>query len=319
MKHKWIVKNLTQRQRLDVFIAERLPEITRSQIAKLLKNGAGTVNNKKAVVHQFLKSGDVCEFEVEARRAVPLLRNTIPPQQDALPLPDLRIIKETRDWLVIDKSAGLIVHAAPKNENVTLVDLLLKHDPKIAKVGENPERPGIVHRLDREVSGLMVIARTQDAYDNLKQQFAGHKIIKKYLALVHGQIKEDEGDIKFRIARSKTKARMAARPVHEREGKAAWTHFKTLKRFRQATLLELDIFSGRTHQIRAHLLALNHPVMGDLLYGRTSKDKNLKMPRLMLQSVHLSFTDPASGEHEIFDLPPAPEFNQIMKQLSSSL
>jgi 23S rRNA pseudouridine1911/1915/1917 synthase len=174
-----------------------------------------------------------------------------------------------------------------------------------------------MHRLDREVSGLMVIAKTQDAYDNLKQQFASHTVEKRYLALVHGFVKEDYGDLKFRIGRSKSKGRMAARPEMDLEkGKAAWTHYKTLQRFAAAALLELTILSGRTHQIRTHLLAFNHPVMGDPLYGRKEDDKRHKPKRLLLQSVHLMFQDPATGGTRSFDLKPDPAFDEIMKRLT---
>lgn len=312
MKYKWIVEETRDRPRLDVFIAARLPEISRSRIAKLLKNRAGTVNGKTAAVHQFLKTGDVVEFCDEARKTE--LEAAASGAKRATD--KLKIIKETADWIVLDKPAGLIVHAAPGKDQATLVDLLLAHDPKMAKIGESPERPGIMHRLDKEVSGLMVVARTQDAFDDLKKQFAGHEVEKKYLALVYGTVRDDEGDIKFRIARSKTKARMAARPEHEEQGKAAWTHYKTLRRFRTASLLELEILSGRTHQIRAHLFALNHPVMGDPLYRRRSAEKGVQAPRLMLQSVHLSFMDPATHERHTFDLPPVSEFELIMRELA---
>ncbi|MFH1621288.1 MAG: RluA family pseudouridine synthase [Patescibacteria group bacterium] len=318
MKHKWIIRDSVTPQRLDVFIATKLTDITRSHIAKLLKNSAGTVNGKTASVHQFLKTGDVVEFnDTPPKKTIKTTKeenNNGDTKKENYP--SLHIIKETKDWIVLDKPAGLLVHTAPGKDEETLVDQLLEHDPKIAKIGEDPERPGIVHRLDREVSGLMVVARTQDAFDDLKRQFTGHEVEKKYMAMVHGQITDDEGDIKFRIARSKTKARMAARPVHEKEGKAAWTHFKTLKRYRKATLLELDILSGRTHQIRAHLLAFNHPVMGDPLYNRRAEDRGVKATRLMLQSMHLKFKDPDTGEFQTFDILPVPEFALLEKQLA---
>lgn len=318
MTYTWTVPDLLTRKRLDVFIAEELPEMTRSQIAKLLKSGAGTVNGKPATVHEFLKSGDTVTFDdattKKPRAGSPKQSATIRPRHAEAP--PLEIIQETPDWLVINKPAGLLVHPdRGLMDEPTLVDALLDHDPGIAKIGEDPTRPGIMHRLDKEASGLMVIAKTQAAYDGLKKQFAEHSVEKRYLALVYGEVNEDHGDIKFRIARSKTKQRMAARPTHESEGKAAWTHFKTVKRFKNASLLELDIFSGRTHQIRAHLLAFNHPIMGDPLYKRKSEDRNIQAPRLMLQSVHLSFVDPATGTKKTFDLPEAPEFAQLINQL----
>gem|GEM_PF-170587 len=313
MPNTWTVSQDDAGARLDVFLAGKLPEMTRSQIAKFLKAGTGKVNGKSASVHRFLHPGDVVEFGTEGSAQG---KTDIPAEKrPAMPLPELRIIDETKDFIVLDKPAGVLVHPDSKQLTGTLVDALVAHDPKIAKIGENPERPGIMHRLDKEVSGLMVVAKTQDAFDSLKAQFAEHSVDKTYLALVHGEMENEEGDIKFRIARSKTKTRMAARPAHEEEGKAAWTHYRTLKRFRNASLLELSIFSGRTHQIRAHLLALNHPVIGDVLYGRKSENRNIKAPRLMLQCVKLGFKDPMTGELRKYELPPVKEFAEVEKML----
>jgi 23S rRNA pseudouridine1911/1915/1917 synthase len=179
-------------------------------------------------------------------------------------------------------------------------------------VGADPQRPGIVHRLDRDVSGLMLVAKTQDAYDALTQQFRDRRIQKTYLALTYGSITEDEGDIKFRIARSTTKPRMAARPEGEEEGRAAWTHYQVQERRRTMTLVELEILSGRTHQIRAHLFAFHHPIIGDALYQPRRVAIRMKAPRLMLQSIKVSFFDPKSGERQTFSIPPVPEFAQLL-------
>lgn len=311
MKHTWTVPDQLGRKRLDVFLSEELPDMTRSHIAKLLKLGAGKVNGKPASVHEFLVVGDTVEFDSEMKKKVADKKPTRPKH-----ISPLRIVDETDDWIVINKPNGLLVHPDGKDEDeATLVDALLGHDPSLAKIGEDPSRPGIMHRLDKEASGLMVIAKTQDAYDNLKKQFAEHTVEKRYIALVYGTVADEEGEIRFRIAHSKTKQRMAARPEHEETGKAAWTHYKTIKRFTHASLLELDIFSGRTHQIRAHLLAFSHPIIGDPLYVRRSEDRNIKAPRLMLQCIHLSFKDPKTGTAKSYDLPPEKEFDELMAKL----
>ncbi len=308
MQNEWRVEAYPERVRLDVFLAEMLPDISRSRIAKLLKGGGGSVNGKVASVHTFLKTGDLVRFEnADTERKLA--------QQDTPP-PPLTIVDEAPDYLVIDKQVGVLAHADAKNEHGTVVDAVLAHDPSIAKVGEDPQRPGIVHRLDKDVSGLMVVARTQKGFDSLKAQFSQHKTEKAYLALVYGEIPKDEGDIKFRIARSKTKGRMAARPEHEDEGKAAWTHYKVKQRHRNATLVELHIISGRTHQIRAHMLAMNHPIIGDPLYTRAALERNVKAPRIMLQCVSLAFDDPATGERKHYELPPVPEFATLARAFS---
>ncbi len=347
MPTHWTVQTTDIGIRLDVFLTREMPETTRSQIAKRIKTGEVTVNGKAASVHRFLKKGDVVQttplpppFPTKGGGIAPSIRRqeNEPPPSVNKPARQSRedqaggegagggeqgggqvvvVLSETPDWLVINKPSGLLVHPDTKTQSGTLVDFLLAHNPKIAKVGEDPSRPGIMHRLDKEASGLMVIAKTQDAFDDLKHQFAKHSVDKRYLALVYGEMEKEEGDIKFKIARSKTKPRMAARPEQEEEGKAAWTHYRVKQRFRGATLLELEILTGRTHQIRAHLLAMNHPIMGDPLYKRRKEDRNIVAPRLMLQAVHLGFHDPATGEKKEFDFSPDPEFMQCIKLLDS--
>ncbi len=317
MPTAWTIQATDTGIRLDIFLTREMPETTRSQVAKRIKNGNVTVNGKAATVHRFLKKGDAVELNDAQKMdgVVGATRRVAPTEMTAC-IPTVPLIAETPDWLVLDKPPGLLVHPDAKTNNGTLVDFLIVHDPAIAKVGEDPSRPGIMHRLDKEASGLMVIAKTQDAFDSLKRQFAEHTVEKKYLALVFGEMEKEEGDIKFKIARSKTRQRMAARPEHEEEGKVAWTHYKVLRLFRNASLLELTILTGRTHQIRAHLLAINHPIIGDPLYKRRKEDRNISAPRLMLQAVHLGFRDPATGEKIEFDLSPDQAFNQCITALS---
>lgn len=316
MEHHWTVTSDQVGTRLDLFVCAQLPHLSRSAIAKRIKNGDVQVNGKSVSVHRFLKKNDVVEFDDES----PSRSKKITARDaDAGTTPaKLVIIDETKDVLVIDKPAGLLVHPVTNKEESSLVDLLLAHDPTLKSVGENPERPGIVHRLDKEVSGLMVIAKTQRGFDHLKRQFAEHHVDKRYLALVHGVPRHAEGDIKFRIARSTSKARMAARPSHETEGKAAWTHYRVLESFNGAALLELRILSGRTHQIRAHLLALGNPVVGDPLYTLRRIGRRITSPRLLLQAVYLSFKDPVTEEDRVYTLAPDPAFQNVINTLDRS-
>lgn len=310
-------------ERLDIFLSGEWPEHSRSQIAKRIKSGEIVVNGKTASVHQFLKEGDKIEVLNEEMRkpskAAPKSKLGSGATIIHAPLPRLEIIKETADWIVVNKPVGVVVHPDTKHLSGTLVDAVLKHAPEMAKVGEDPSRPGIMHRLDKEVSGLMVFAKTQKAFENLKHQFATHTVDKRYIALVHGEISQDEGDLKFRIARSSSKNRMAAKPQTAEDGKAAWTHYKTLQRFHNATLLELTILSGRTHQIRAHLLAFNHPVIGDPLYTRSGLTRTIQAPHTLLQNIHLAFNDPETGELQSFDLKPSKTMTDIMAQLSAPI
>ncbi len=325
---QWHITENDAGARLDTFLTAQRPNISRSGIQKLIKQGHVLVNGKQTSVHHFLKIGDKVDFSEPNR-------GQYQDEEDGkgrLKIKDERprtgsdekvhekqpeIIAETSDWLVINKPVGLLVHPDAHQEE-SLVDWLIEHDPKIAKVGEHPDRPGIVHRLDREVSGLMVIAKTQRAYEDLQNQFSSRQVEKAYLALVHGELSKDEGDIKFRIARSSTQARMAARPSQEEKGRAAWTHYVVKDRFVGATLVEIHILSGRTHQIRAHFHALGHPVIGDDLYKRQKTDRNVKAPRLMLQSIGLTFDDPATHEQKSFTLTPDPAFEVLTQEFRHS-
>jgi 23S rRNA pseudouridine1911/1915/1917 synthase len=319
MTNKWNIGPEEAGQRLDVFLASKMPDLTRSAIAKKIKEGAGLVNGKKTTVHKFLKAGDKVEFNGAPTQRAPSihLRNqSIEETPRRFDLNEI-IIKETPDWIVVNKPAGLLVHPDSQHPRGTLIDLLIAHFPPLAKIGEDPERPGIVHRLDKDVSGLMVVAKTQDAFDNLKQQFSHHQTKKVYLAMVEGAPPKEEGDIKFRIARSGTQARMAARPITDQRGKAAWSHYKVIQKMRRHSLLKVEILSGRTHQIRAHLFALGCPVVGDDLY-KNKKTKYLRNEtdagRIMLQSIELTFDDPKTNERMTFILPPDQSFDTYLPE-----
>ncbi len=317
MNYYFTVPDNIPKIRLDVFLNQQIPKLTRSYIAKKLKSGAGLVNGKPAVVHTFLKPGDQIFFnnaDTESfTKLVKINQKSINNKSQF----DIKkyIIQETKDYFVINKPAGLIVHPDGTNKVETLVDLLVEYYPPIAKIGEDPSRPGIVHRIDKDVSGLMVVAKNQSAFDNLKQQFKERKTRKKYSAIVYGRFTKKEGEIKFRIARSKSKARMAALPENSIKGKSAWTHYKVIKELKNASLIELDIFSGRTHQIRVHLNALKHPIIGDKLYTQ-KQYKIIPVNRLMLQSTELSFLDPTTSDPSTFTIPLAPEFKLFIKQNS---
>ncbi|MEI7511999.1 MAG: RluA family pseudouridine synthase [Candidatus Uhrbacteria bacterium] len=313
----WLISPDQQDERLDVFLTSMLPERTRSSIQKLIKDERVTVNGKPVSVHRFLKNGDKVAWNGQEK----ISKAKISVKVETGPLPDFNdmIIEETADWIVINKPTGLMVHPDDGQKTGTLIDLLMAHDPKIGKIGEDPERPGIISRLDREVSGLMVIAKTQHAFDELKKQFSGRTVRKSYLAFCYGNLPLEEGEIKFRIARSTTQPRMAARPENEKkEGKAAWTHYIVREHFKSATLADIEILSGRQHQIRAHLHAMQTPVIGDQLYAIENTKRNIQAPRLMLQSIALEFDDPTTGERKKFKLDPDPAFETMAEEFRRS-
>ncbi len=197
----------------------------------------------------------------------------------------MKIIFENNDIFVINKPANLTVHPTKSEQNNTLVNQLLAYEPKIKNVGDDPLRPGIVHRLDKDTSGLMVIAKNQKSFEHLKKQFSQRKVTKKYLALVHGKVKDNKGTITKSISFSKKdfKKRTA---LLDKDSKPAITEYKILKKFKNHTLLEVYPKTGRTHQIRIHLHSISHPIVGDKQY----KFKRLKTPQgLTRQFLHATY------------------------------
>jgi 23S rRNA pseudouridine1911/1915/1917 synthase len=288
--------------RLDLALAQTL-EISRSQAQKLLKDGLVSVPDKVATPHLLMAPG----AKVTLTKAVPKKKKTI---KD---LPPLEILYEDKDVIVVSKPAGLLVHKAPGSEDATLADSLLKYYPAMKKAGEDENRHGIVHRLDKEASGVLITAKNGTAFRHLKQQFSNRETEKNYTVLVLGAVKENQGTIRFPIARSNTRARMAARPEGQ-EGKEAITHFKVAERFSSSTLLDVKIETGRTHQIRAHFFALGHPVAGDALYLRKDIKPLTGLNRLFLHAKALTITLP-SGERKTFEAPLPPELQEILKHL----
>ena len=234
------------------------------------------------------------------------------------------IIFEDKDCLVINKQAGLPVHGGGNITGATLADLLIEKYPEIKNVGDDQTRPGIVHRLDKEVSGLMVIAKNQPSFENLKKQFKKREINKEYIALVYGKLQNDEGEINFPIKRASTGHKMAAMPIQvidllsrktpttrdrgnisgSFKAREALTTYKTLQKFVNFTLLKVKIKTGRTHQIRVHFYAYGNPLVGDTLYNTKKtklKNEKLKLGRIFLMACHLSFKD-LNGEKKDFIL-----------------
>lgn len=267
--------------RVDILLTQRIG-LPRAEIQRWIKAGTVTVNDIPVTKpHAPVKSGDVLAYP-KTTKAKPV--KIVPPV--------LPILYEDDDVMVINKPAGIIVHpTSEKATEPTVVHAALKHFPALKKVGDNPIRPGIVHRLDKDVSGVMVIAKTQSMFLSLKQQFTDRSVKKEYLALVYGKLSKDHDIINLKIARSKSKGRMVARPESQ-EGKEAITEYDVLDRFKTATYVRVNIHTGRTHQIRTHFRAINHPVVGDVLYGK-SHMRNIRpipMDRLFLHSHELTIT-----------------------------
>lgn len=300
-------------QRLDIFLAEKIPTQTRSQLKKQINDGLFVVNSKTTTPHYKLKLGDVIEI-IKARKAE--LKDEITSEKKIKKNPAIKIITETEDYLVINKPAGLIVHGDHHIKETVLTDILIKKFPEIKKIGDDPTRPGIVHRLDKDVSGLMVVARSQKFFKKIKKQFQDRTTYKNYTALVYGNIAKDEFTIDFHIERSKSGHKMAARPANQ-EGKTAISEIKVIKRYINYTLVNVRIITGRTHQVRVHLAAYGTPIVGDNVYAtHTTKEKNkkLKTERVYLVATELSFTD-LNKERQSFKIELPSEFKGLLKQV----
>ena len=296
-------------ERLDKFLVKELPDFSRSQIQKLIKQGGIIVNGKIVSSHFSLRKGD----EIKIAPASQLADSVAAESPDrGFCRREIKIIAETKEYLVVNKPAGLIMHGSDSIKEESLAEILVKKYPGIKKIGEDPERPGIVHRLDKEASGLVVIAKQQDSFDNLKKQFQKREVKKEYTVLVYGRVDKEGDKILFPIKRAQDGFKMAAMPTTDR-GKdnlnrlgvrEAITEFKIAKRFINFTLLKVKIKTGRTHQIRVHMFAYGHPLVGDDLYNTKKtreQNKKLNLGRIFLVADKLSFYD-KEGEKQTFTI-----------------
>lgn len=280
-----IIKETEAGLRADKFLAESFKGYSRSFWQRAIIDSLVLVNGEKIVSHYKIKAGDEVRIkERQVEKAVEEKKIDLSPDKKI----KFDVIFENDDFLVIDKPAGLAVHPSIGTPKGTLVNGLLARYPKIKGVGEDENRPGIVHRLDKEVSGLMAVAKNQKAFLFLKKQFQKREVKKEYLALVYGVINKDSGEIDLPIGRSKTTGVMATGGEGYKEAK---TLFRVEKRFRNYSYLKINILTGRTHQIRVHFKSIEHPVVGDRIYGlkQYNKFKDFGLSRVFLHSHKLGF------------------------------
>lgn len=285
-------------ERLDQWIAGQLPELSRSRIQGLMKQG-GVKNSAGETLRPRDKSDCAMTITVE-----------LPPPEPIVPQPQeiaLDILYEDDHCLVVDKPAGLCVHPSPGHADGTLVNALLFHCPNLPGIG-GYERPGIVHRLDKDTSGLMVVAKSDAAMTGFSGLFKEGKVNKEYLCLVHGAPPQAQGTIDNLIGRHPVLRQQYA--VVARNGKRAISHYTVVERYRQLSLVRVKIDTGRTHQIRVHMAYLRCPIIGDQVYGRRSADLSLPMvpQRQMLHAAHLHFPHPVTGAKMEFESNPPADF-----------
>lgn len=292
---KLIIDEELAGQRLDRAVADKWPDKSRSEWQKMIEAGAITINNRPVKAHYKLAIGDSLKLTALSKKQLltKTRRQTVSNKEPVLK-GKLTILAIEPDYLIVNKPAGLLVHDTvwpPRRP--TVAEALAKKYPEILAVGENPVRPGIVHRLDKDVSGLMVIPRTQAMFVSLKRQFQHRTVKKYYTALVYGVMSKADGVINFNLGRSSDGRKMAARPSNQ-DGKVAITEYELIRQWQNYSLLKVVIKTGRTHQIRAHLAAINHPLVGDDWYGNNKdrlKNKELALNRVFLMASELSFLD----------------------------
>ncbi len=298
--------------RLDQWLVARLSDLSRTRIKALVDQGSVRVDGRAEKAAHRLRPGERVEADVPPPPAIGVAAEPIP----------LDVVFEDADLLVVDKPAGMVTHPGAGRPTGTLAAAALAHAPTMATVG-SPRRPGIVHRLDKGTSGLIVLAKTQRAYDALTAQLARRSVTRRYICLVHGVLRPADGVIDKPIARDpRSRVRMAVAPPGK--GKRAVTRFRVLERFAAATFVECRLDTGRTHQIRVHLASLGHPLLGDETYGgrggRPMADPELaalgdRLDGVALHATGLAFIHPVTGEAVEFASPLPYRIREVVSHL----
>ena len=298
-----VVSGNKQPERMDVFLTRELPQSSRSQIQKWIKDGLVRINGRPIKSHHLVQPHETIVIDIPGP----------PPQKTEPEAIPLNIVYEDEWLLVVNKPAGMVVHPAPGHAAGTLVNALLHHCRDLAGIGGDL-RPGIVHRLDKDTSGVLVIAKNDLAMTGLAAQFKSREVRKQYAALVWGQPVPERGTIKTLVGRNPhDRKKMSAKPA---SGRPAVTHYETIQKFPEASFLRVRIETGRTHQIRVHLAHIGHPVVGDTQYGRARKtDRPIPAERQMLHAEQLAFTHPRTGLPLEFQAPIPEDMRTLLKQL----
>ena len=295
---EFTVPKESARLRLDLFLAGALSQYSRSRLQQLIKEGFVRLNGQTARPRQLVRTGDRVEVKEPPPEKVDNAPEDIP----------LSILFEDDDLLVINKPPGLVVHPGAGHREHTLVNALLHHCKNLSGIG-GKERPGIVHRLDKDTSGCLVAALNDEAHRSLSSEFAGRTVEKVYLAMVKGRVVKKSGSINAAIARHRVHRQ---RMTVTTRGRAALTEYRVVQEGPEASLVECRIHSGRTHQIRVHFHHIGHAVLGDKLYApKFAKD----FPRQMLHAWKLGFKHPRSGEWKSFEAPLPDDFEETMRRL----
>lgn len=317
--HRIICDPGQQPYRVDKFLMDRLPNVTRNKIQQGIKDGFVKVNGEEVKSNFKVKAGDEVVVELpEPPRETEVVPEDIP----------INIVYEDDDILIVNKEPGMVVHPAYNNWSGTLVNALTHHFQQLPTMKDNEGRPGLVHRIDKDTSGLLVIAKTEKAMTSLAKQFFDHSIERTYYALVWGVPEPQVGTINVNLGRSEKDRRVTTAIEDGSRGRTAITHYKLLEDLRYVSLLQCNLETGRTHQIRAHFKYIGHPLFNDSTYGgdrvvkgtQFSKYKSFvengfkMMPRQALHAKSLGFVHPATGKHIQFDSDLPADFESILEK-----
>jgi 23S rRNA pseudouridine1911/1915/1917 synthase len=289
--------------RIDVFIAENMESLSRSGVQRLIEEGHVRLNGGAVKANYKLRAKDIIDIEVPEVKAVEILPEDIP----------LDILYEDEDVIVVNKPQGMVVHPAPGHTTGTLVNALMHHFGDALSGINGEKRPGIVHRIDKDTSGVLMIAKNDAAHQSLAQQLAEHSITRKYNAIVFNGFQEDEGTVDQPIGRNPLDRKKMA--VTQKHSRRAVTHYRVLERMGNFTLIEAQLETGRTHQIRVHLTFIGHPLLGDGVYG--PKKQPFHLDGQALHARVLGFMHPTTGKYMEFEAPLPGNFENLIKRLKA--
>ena len=287
--------------RVDKYLSETLPDYTRSFLQKIVKEGGVLADGKPVKASYKVRSGECLEVRIPEAKEPDILPEAIP----------LEILYEDQDLLVVNKPKGMVVHPSAGHYSGTLVNALMYHCKDQLSGINGILRPGIVHRIDMDTTGSLVVCKNDMAHSAIAEQLKSHSITRKYRAIVHGVLNADEGMINAPIGRHPIDRKKMA--VNKKNGKTAVTHYRVLKRYRQFTYIECELETGRTHQIRVHMSSVGHPILGDTVYGPSKCPYRLQGQTLHAQTI--GFLHPRTGAYMEFQAPLPDYFEDLLRKL----
>ena len=302
MREEFLVSWEEEGERIDKYLSALCPDLSRSYVQKLLKSGNVLVDGRQVKASYSIQEGERIFLDVP---------EAVEPEIEAEPM-ELDILYEDKDVILVNKPKGMVVHPAPGHYSHTLVNGLMAHCKGQLSGINGILRPGIVHRIDMDTTGVLIACKNDMAHNSIAAQLKEHSIVRRYQAIVHGRIEEAEGRIEGDIGRDPVHRKRMC--INEKNGKPAVTHYRVLERFRQFTYVECRLETGRTHQIRVHMASIRHPLLGDTVYGPVK----CPFPRLQGQTLHagvLGFVHPRSGDYMEFSAPLPSYFQELLRTL----